>query len=165
MASILNATAQPDTVIFKDGMKMTIEEIMAKERWATEEAYLRGNVDAFDEVFAPDCRFHSYPHAPDFTGLEIFKQAGRDALIGFTYTGIDWEEVVCQGNVGVHRYTFNMKHTGVFEAVPVPPTGKDVYIKGSAFYHVKNDRIVEMFIYGDMLGFMQQLGAIPETGQ
>jgi len=54
-----------------------------------------------------------------------------------------------------------MKHTGVYPAVPVPPTGKEVVITGGAFLHVKDGKIVEVFQYADWLGMMQQLGAIP----
>jgi len=140
---------------------MTIEEIMAAERRVTEEALLRDNADAYDEVFAPDCEFHSYPHAPGFKGLDIFKQAARDSNKGFTFTRIDWEEVICTGNTGVHRYTFHAKHTGLLPEVPIPPTGKDITMKGCAVYHVANQKIVEMFIYQDMLGSMQQMGALP----
>jgi hypothetical protein len=39
---------------------MSIEEIMARERWATEEAFIRGNMNALDEVFAPDAVFRRH---------------------------------------------------------------------------------------------------------
>ena len=52
---------------------MTIKEIMEKERWATEEAIVKGNYNAFNEaeVFHPDASFH-IPPFPDFQGLEAF---------------------------------------------------------------------------------------------
>ena len=79
----------------------------------------------------------------------------------FPFDRIDWEEVICAGNTGVHRYTFHMKHTGIYPDVPVPPTGKEVFIRGCAIDHVENGKIVEMYNYSDLLGFLQQLGVVP----
>jgi predicted ester cyclase len=54
-----------------------------------------------------------------------------------------------------------MKHTGVSPTVPVPPTGKEVVMKGGLFVHLKNGKIVEVFEYKEYLGLLQQLGVMP----
>ena len=39
---------------------MSLKELEAKIQWAREEAWYKGNVDAFDEVYAADyCMAHS----------------------------------------------------------------------------------------------------------
>jgi len=142
---------------------MTTKEIIAKDRWAAEEAFCKGNVDAFNEVFAPDAIFHT--PMGEMKGLEEFKKAIPIMRQSFSDVRIEWEEEICEGNSGMQRFTFHMKHTGTSPMFPMPPTGKDTVYKGCAVYHVKEGKIVEFFEYADMLGFMQQLGAIPPMGQ
>ena len=66
-----------------------------------------------------------------------------------------------QGDTTAARYTVRVKHTGLNRQFPVPPTGKDVVFKGCFFAHQKNGKDVEVFEYGDWLGFLQQRGVVP----
>ena len=77
---------------------------------------------------------------------------------------MDWDEMVVEGNTIAHRFTLHIKHTGHYPAIPVPPEGKEVVIKGSVFLHVKDGKIVEAFQYGDWLGMFQQLGIVQPMG-
>ena len=140
---------------------MSIEEIMAKERRATEEAFIRGNMNALDEVFTSDAVFQS-PPIINIKGLEAFKQGITGFRQAFTNIHWDWDEVISDGNTAVHRYTIRGKHTGTLPEIPLSPTGKEIIMKGCAVYHLKNDKIYEFIEYLDWLGMMQQLGAIPE---
>ena len=138
---------------------MTVEEIMAKERWATEEA-TKGKVDALDEVFTQDVTIHEPPNPPH-KGLDIFKQVFKAWGETFSDTHWDWKEVIIDGDTAVHRYVLRMKHTGSSAPFPWPPTGKQLELPGMAIYHVKDGKIVDMVIHEDLLGFFQQLGLIP----
>ena len=144
---------------------MLVKEIMARERQAVEEAFGKGNVDALDEVFAPDAVFHIPMPPYDIRGLEAFKQGILAFLQAFSDLRFEWEEVICEGNAAVQRFTWRMKHTGKSAMFPVPPTGKELVYKGCAVYHLKNGKIVEFFEYADVLGFLQQLGVVPPMGQ
>lgn len=73
--------------------------------------------------------------------------------------------MIGEGNTIVFRYTLYMKHTGVSPNMPVPPTGKELVLKGCDVFHMKDDKIVEMFGYRDYLGILQQLGIAPPMGQ
>jgi predicted ester cyclase len=143
---------------------MQIEDIMAKERQAAEEALFKGDVDSLGEVFANDAMFHIYP-STEYKGFDTFKQGIRDGLRAWQWVGIDWKEVICEGNTAVQRYAFHMKHIGTTRMFSVPPTGKEVVVEGCAVYHVNNGKIVEFFEYTDYLGLYQQLGVIPPAGQ
>jgi predicted ester cyclase len=143
---------------------MSIKEIMTRERWATEEAFIRGNTNALDEVFTPDAVFHS-PPVLDIKGLEEFKQAITSFCQAFSNIRWNWDEVMSEGNAAAHRYTIRAKHTGTLTAIPVPPTGKELVMKGCVVYHLKNGKIFEFIEYLDWLGLFQQLGAIPPMGQ
>ncbi len=139
---------------------MSIEEIMAKERWATEEAFIKGNMNALDEVFTSDAVFKS-PPIIDIKGLEAFKQGITGFRQAFSDIRWDWDETIIQGNTAVQTYTIRGKHTGKLPEIPVLPTGKEMAFKGCVVYHLKNGKIYEFIEYLDWLGMMQQLGAIP----
>jgi predicted ester cyclase len=49
--------------------------------------------------------------------------------------------------------------------LPIPPTGKELVLKGCYFMHVKDGKVVECFGYSDMLGILQQAGIVPPPGK
>jgi predicted ester cyclase len=151
-----------DKIQTKGEWRMSLKELMAKGRWATEEAWCKSNLDALDEIFAPDFIIHA-PSFPDIKGLEAYKQYILTARQAFTNIRFDWEEMIGEGNTIACRYTMRMKHTGVSPRFPVPPTGKELVLKGCAFLHLKNGKAVEEFQYNDYLGVFQQLGLVGST--
>jgi predicted ester cyclase len=111
-------------------------------------------------VFDPNMLCH-IPPFPDINGLQAFKQFCMGVGSLLTELRWNWEEVIIEGNTAVQRFTIHAKHTGTTPMFSVPPTGKEVVAEGCAFYHIKNDRIVEFIEYSNYLGFFQQLGIIP----
>lgn len=64
--------------------------------------------------------------------------------------------------VGDHvfmRASFSGTHTGDF--MGMPPTGKEITITEMIFDRFADGKLVEHRVEADMLGLMQQLGAIP----
>ncbi|MBN1375025.1 MAG: ester cyclase [Dehalococcoidia bacterium] len=141
---------------------MESKEFMAKMQWALEEA-AKGNADALDQVHDPDIVCHLYPFE-DIKGLQIEKQSRLAAWQGFSDIHTDWEEMISQDDTIAARYTVHVKHTGENPQFPVPPTGKEVVLRGCFFAHQKNGKTIEVFECDDWLGFMQQLGVIPPAG-
>jgi predicted ester cyclase len=47
----------------------------------------------------------------------------------------------------------------------ITPTGKRVTMSGIDILRIADSKIVEMWNQEDVLGMMQQIGAIPEPGQ
>jgi predicted ester cyclase len=141
---------------------MSIEEFKARYRRAEDEAILRGNLDALDEVYAPDLVIHSQ-HFPfqDFKGVDARKQQVRANGQAFQVLKLDWDEIIGEGDTVAFRYTMRLKHTGASPMVPVPPTGKEFTFKGCQFLRLKDGKVSEVFGYSDTLGMMQQLGVIP----
>jgi predicted ester cyclase len=143
---------------------MSVKDTMGKERLAVEEFFVKGNFNAFDEaeVFDPDMVCH-IPPFPDFKGLESFKQFCMEVSQMLTEISWNWDEVIIEGNTAVQRFAIRGKHTGTSPKFSVQPTGKEVVGEGCAFYHVKNDKIVEFIEYSNYLGLFQQLGIIPQV--
>ena len=145
---------------------MSIKEITEKYRRAIEERN-KGNLKEYNEflnVIAPDAVFHRFPW-PDAKGVETWKQGAAGLTQGFSDVESEFEDIIGEGNAIAWRYTMRMKHTGESQMFPGPPTGKDLVLKGAWFFKVKNDKIVEVFNYTDLLGAYQQLGIMPPMGQ
>jgi hypothetical protein len=47
----------------------------------------------------------------------------------------------------------------------MPPTGKQVTMRGITLYRLAGGKVTELYWNYDVLGLLQQLGAIPAPGQ
>jgi steroid delta-isomerase-like uncharacterized protein len=67
--------------------------------------------------------------------------------------------MVADGDTVAVRYTMTGTHRGSFAGVP--PTDRAVVAQSMAFYLLADGKIVEERAQLDMLGVLQQLGAVP----
>ena len=142
---------------------MPLEELKAKIQWAGEEAWLQGNLDALDEVYAPDYVWHRPPF-PDTSGIEAVKDSIEGMRSAYSDIQIAYEEMIGEGSRIAYRYTWQARHTGQSPTLPIPPTGKEVLLIGCVVVRIVDGKIVEEFEHSDYLGFLQQLGVIPPLG-
>jgi steroid delta-isomerase-like uncharacterized protein len=120
-----------------------------------------GNLRILDEVSAPHVVYHFPGSLPldlaGFKGLmDVFWSAFPDL-----HTGI--EEMIAEGDTVVRRGYFRGTHQGAFQGIP--PTGKQVTVALVAIERIVDGKLVEHRAYPDVMGMMQQLGAIPTPGQ
>lgn len=142
---------------------MSVEEVMTNYRQAIQKA-VKGNIDALDEVFAPDVRVHEPPNG-EFEGLNLLKNLWKAMHESFSDMHWEWKEWIIKGNTAAARYVLTFKHTGKSTIFPWPVTGKEVALSGCGFYHIKDDKIIELFIHEDLLGCFQQMGLIPPINE
>jgi predicted ester cyclase len=122
-----------------------------------------GDLDAVAAAFDPSCDFV----APGFEGR------GPDAAVGWmrpflaAFPGIHHEVL---GTVEVEdavAFELNIAgtHTAplVGPAGEIPPTGHDVRFAAGNFWRVSDARIASYHIYFDQMGFMVQLGLVPDA--
>jgi steroid delta-isomerase-like uncharacterized protein len=141
---------------------MSAEENKALVRRYVEEFVDRGNLDLSGEIFAPD--FVRYGAGPDqVSGVEDLKQFLVMLHSGFPGFQSTIEDLFAEGDKVVLRFTFRGTHQGEF--MGIAPTGKQVTMSGIDILRISDGKIVEMWNQEDVLGMMQQLGAIPEPGQ
>jgi predicted ester cyclase len=113
-------------------------------------AISEGDLDALDELMAPEL-------AEEFKrDLAEIRQAFPD------YAGTNVDQIA-EGEKVANRFVFLGTHLGEFEGVA--PTGKRVEFIGHAIDRVVEGKIVESWVEVDLLGVMEQLGAVPEPGQ
>jgi predicted ester cyclase len=73
------------------------------------------------------------------------------------------EDLIAEGDKVVQRYTIRGTHRGNFMGVPA--TGKVVTFTGIVISRFAGGKFVEEWDNQDVLGLMQQLGAIPQMTQ
>lgn len=69
-------------------------------------------------------------------------------------------EMIAEGdNKVADRFNITGTHKGEFQGIP--PTGKKTSFGGMQFFTIINGKITEIWANVDMMGLMQQIGAIP----
>ncbi len=141
---------------------MSAEENKALMRRVYDEFMNAGNLDVADELVATDCKLY-FGSAFIETGPEAFKQARAMLYAGFPDIRFTIEEMVAEEDKVADLLTGRGTHEGEF--MGVAPTGKRVEFEGMALVRIREGKIVENRGMPDMLGLLQQLGAIPAPGQ
>jgi len=124
------------------------------------EVFRTGNVDALDEVLAPELVYHQPEAPPDLESYKRFLAMLRLACPDLSHTV---EDMIAEGDKVVDRLTWQATHKGPF--MGIPPTGNRLTVTEIHINRIAEGRIVERWSQPDMLGLMQQLGAVPAPGQ
>jgi steroid delta-isomerase-like uncharacterized protein len=127
-----------------------------------DEVISRGNLAALDEMCAPDFVWHG-GSVGDFHNLEAFRQGIAPFFTAFPDLRVTPEETLADADKVVLRYSWHGTHRGDFFGIPA--SGKRVAVAGTSIYRVANGRIAEEWWLEDLLGLMQQLGAVPSPGR
>ena len=139
------------------------EENKAVARRAFEEHFNTGNFDLAQEIFAADYVNHDPSLPRSGSGPEAANQAVRLYREAFPDAQITVEDQVAEGDKVATRWSARGTHQG--ELLGVGPTGNQVQITGISLSRIEDGRIAEDWIDYDALGMMQQIGAIPESGE
>jgi steroid delta-isomerase-like uncharacterized protein len=111
------------------------------------------------ELISPNAIFHVPGHSEPLQG-----PAGYLTTIGMMRGGfpdIQWtlEEMVAEGDKVAARFTMRGTHQGAF--LGVAPTLKKIEVKAVNFYRLSGGQFVEEHGQPDLLGLLQQIGAVP----
>ncbi|WP_313807882.1 ester cyclase [Sphingobium sp.] len=123
----------------------------------------RKAADEVDRVFCPDGYVTYGSHGmPDAHGPEAISSLVKKFFEAFPDLDSSIEELfdAHDGRV-VGRFLTRATHTGKF--VGIEPTGKRVAFDGVAIYRFKDGKIAHEWNMDDLLGLMQQIGAVPGT--
>ena len=139
---------------------MTTDENEALARRMQQDVWNEGNLDAIDELLAEDFVQHSTWEPSNIRGREEFKLQVADFHDAFPDLEGTVDEVIADGDRVANRFTMRGTHEGEF--MDIEPTGNAVELKGTIFAHVEDGKITERWVVDDILGFLQQLGEIPD---
>jgi predicted ester cyclase len=139
---------------------MTAEEHKAMARRLYAEVISQGNLAAADELVSPDFVEHNVLPVPP--GRESFKRFVTMLRAAFADLVFTIEDLISEGDTVVVRGNIRGAHRGVFKGVA--PTGKSVHYTAIHILRVRGGRFTERWVEVDMLGLLQQLGAVPPLG-
>ena len=111
------------------------------------------------ELIAKDAVFHVPTQSAPLQG-----PAGYLLIIAMMRGGfpdVQWtlEEMIAEGDKVAARYTMRGTHRGTF--LGIPPTEKRIEVQAMNFYQWSDGQIVGERGQPDMLGLLQQIGAMP----
>ena len=129
-----------------------------ERRWI--QAYNERDADAEEAVRTPDYVAHA-PGLPPFDNAS-WKQFIWGFSASFPDLHLTIEDVVASEDRVAARITFRGSHRGEF--MGIPPTGTQVTFSSIEMNRVVGGKIAEHWVVLDMLGLLQQLGAIPTPG-
>ena len=109
-----------------------------------------GDLDAAAELFAPD-------------RVEDAKQEAASVRGGFPDLESTVEDLIAERDKVVAHWRAQATHRG--EYLDIPPTGHRVNFTGISIYRIEGGKIAEWWGVSDLLGMMQQLGAVREPGR
>jgi predicted ester cyclase len=139
---------------------MTAEENEALARRLYAEVISQGNLAAVDELVSSDFIEHNVLPVPP--GRESFKQFVTMLHAAFADLVFTVEDLIGEGDKVVVRGGVRGVHRGVFRGIA--PTGKPVHWTAIHILRVRGGEVAERWVEVDMLGLLQQLGAVPPLG-
>jgi steroid delta-isomerase-like uncharacterized protein len=141
---------------------MTAGQLKAFIAEYTEEVWNRRKVDTMDRYYSPRYVHHDLSR-PDVRSLADYKQWARDLQAGIGNLHVAADDLIGEeSSKAVKRWTVSGVHSGTLAGLA--PTGKQVKFSGMSAYRIEEGRIVESWYVYDLLGLLQQLGALPSPG-
>jgi steroid delta-isomerase-like uncharacterized protein len=130
-------------------------QVLNDEVWPT------GNLDAADAFLAPNYVYHDVAAGP-LEGREGYHQLIGMFQRAFPDTQFTIEDVLAEGDRVALRWSARGTHTG--ELMGIPPTGRPVTTSGILISRFENSLVAEEWEVIDVLGILQQIGAVPTPG-
>ena len=142
---------------------MSTEDNKALVHRFFQEFWDQKNLAVADELLAATHVDHTPGSPPGLPpGPEGFKQFASVYFAAFPDLRLTIEDMVAEGDKVVTRWTSHATHTG--NLFGIPPTGKSTSITGITISRLAGGKAVETWTNFDMLGLLQQIGAIPAPG-
>jgi len=132
----------------RDDNKRTIDRLFDR-------CFNQGDLALLDELVAPE-----YVGPQDTRGPNGFRGIVAGLRTGFPDIHYTLDDVLAEGDRVAVRWHWTGTNTGPFRAFP--PTGKSFTNPGVGIFQLRGGKIVAATLETDRLGFLQQIGAVPE---
>lgn len=114
--------------------------------------------EVIDDLYAPSYVNHIAPFGLA-SGIEGLKELFREQADAFPDWHIEVDYVIEHGDKWIVRWTLTGTHTGSYFGIK--PTGRRFRISGVDIETILDGKITEHDGAEDMLGLLQQIGAVP----
>lgn len=123
--------------------------------------FSRGDLGAADAYLSSDFVDHDPPFGTsgDRDGM---RSAGATVRAAFPDWHSELHLLIAEEDLVAEHFTASGTHRG--EMMGVPPSGREVSLKGINIFRIRDGRICERWGRLDDLGLLQQLGVVPELG-
>jgi steroid delta-isomerase-like uncharacterized protein len=138
---------------------MSAEENKAVVRRVIEEMFNEGNLDAADELIAPDYVQHDPAMLQEARGPEDYKEFAAAYRAAFSDLHMEIEEQIAQGDLVATRWTATGTHDG--DLMGIAPTGNRVTQPGMDISRLSEGKVAETWEGYNSMVMLQQIGAIP----
>lgn len=126
-----------------------------------QEIWSKGNYALITELYAPDFVLYD-PLTPGVQGAAGYQQYVMGLRTPFPDLTFTVEEQIAEGDKVVTRWI--ARGTQQSEFMGIPATGQEGIVSGITISRIMDGKIVEERSNWDALGFLQQLGVIPQAG-
>lgn len=117
------------------------------------------NLALLDDIYSEDVIVHDSSAPADIHGLEELKSFYGASHEGFPDMEFRFDDVLPSGDHVIFRGTVEGTHTGSLRGMP--PTGRHVRFSCVAIDRLENGKIVEEWVYFNVLDLLGQLGVAP----
>ena len=132
-----------------------------------EELWNARRLDVADQIFSDDCVTHQLRSGvlaeSAHRGPEEMKEHVSRWLMSFPDLRFNVEQMIAEVDRVVSQLVMEGTHRGVW--MGIPPTGKRLQIRMITIHRIANGKIAEDWVLVESLGFFQQLGVVPDTGE
>ncbi|HET7141577.1 MAG TPA: ester cyclase [Candidatus Limnocylindria bacterium] len=136
---------------------MTLEENKDIARRFIQRVFVEADPAAVDELASEDFTPHSWGQMPP--GRDSLKAAQKRVTQGISDARMTIEDLIAEGDKVAVRLISHGRHTGEFMGVPA--SSKEYDISETHIFRITGGKVVEHWLNADMLGLMQQIGALP----
>ncbi len=123
------------------------------------ESYNQQDMEKAEKLFSLKHVFH-FPGAPPMDW-----NSHKQFIVGLSKAFPDLhfkiEDIVAEGDKVAYRLTISGTHKGEFQGIP--PTDKKVSFSSTGISNIVDGKVAEDWVDADIMGLMQQLGAIPSA--
>jgi len=140
----------------------TPEEAKAVVRRWNDEGWSAGNYDLAHEIIAPVMTVHGAGGQAVGMGPEGLIDLIKTWRTAFPDGHMTVDDIIVEGDLVGIRNTWHGTQTDSFYGIP--PSGKEVHVTSVGLDRVKDGQVVEGWGELDMVGMMQELGAMPIAG-
>ena len=143
-----------------NGSSAKEEDFRYWQRWF-DELWNKKNYDIVYEYVHPDFTAHGAGGQQIKMGPEGPKDMVKAWHAAMPDGRMTIDDVITEGDLSTIRMTWEATHTGTFGNIP--PSGKRIKVTSIGIDRVVDGKITEGWGELDMLGMMQQMGAIPKS--